>query len=610
METLDESSSEPSDPEEPSVWIEPAGLPRFLITYGLLSFAWFLPYEKLIFPSLSNSKVITVLPMVKGLSFALFAGLFYVYRYTSAQAQLRFSRAAARRMKTMRDQLVENAPDAVLTVDESGTVVEANPAAEAIFGVEAEKMIGSDLAPAALLNADPRDVGGPMSEDSGSVRRFETLVHRADGSEFPAQLSVFPTLWSGRKSHTGFIRDLSALKRMQEQIAHQNERMYACHQIDLAITGSHNLRHTWNDILHEVRSQLQVDAVDLLLYHPPSESLTFAASQGFRKPRLARASLPILKGAGEIPFSNRRRVHIPDLRLEKEIFAREELIEKEGFVAYYGTPLIFEGELQGVLELFHRSPHVPDMEWSGFLEISATQLAIAVDRAHLAEELQQTSIELSLAYDRTLEGWVRALDLRDQETHGHTQRVTEMTLRLAMAMGVEDDGLTQYKRGALLHDIGKIGIPDRVLLKPGALSEDERRLMEMHTVYAHEFLSLIDFLQPALDIPYCHHERWDGTGYPRGLRQEEIPLSARIFSVVDVWDALLSDRPYRQRWAPGKVMRYIPQMSGKQFDPLVVDAFIQLLHQDKGAMSRAYPYAEPLIPPANEPGYNSGPLPS
>ncbi len=193
----------------------------------------------------------------------------------------------------------------------------------------------------------------------------------------------------------------------------------------------------------------------------------------------------------------------------------------------------------------------------------------------LVEELRRANLSLQLAYDATLAGWSRALDLRDRETEGHTQRVTELTVRLAQAMGVPEAELVHIRRGALLHDIGKLGIPDAILLKPGPLSEEEWEVMRRHPDYAFRWLAGIEFLRPALDIPYCHHERWDGGGYPRGLKGEEIPLAARIFAVVDVFDALTSDRPYRKAWSRDEALRYIHEQAGRQFDPKVVEVFLR-----------------------------------
>ena len=195
------------------------------------------------------------------------------------------------------------------------------------------------------------------------------------------------------------------------------------------------------------------------------------------------------------------------------------------------------------------------------------------------DALKEANFELIRAYNKTLEGWAKALELRDQETEGHTRRGTEMTVRLAEVLQVADEELVHIHRGAMLHDIGKMGIPDAILLKPGKLTPEEWIIMRMHPVYAYEMLSSIDFLKSAMDIPYCHHERWDGSGYPRGLKGADIPLSARIFSVVDVWDALFSDRPYRLAWPAEKVWAHIRSLSGVHFDPRVVEGFSILYEQ-------------------------------
>jgi putative nucleotidyltransferase with HDIG domain len=213
----------------------------------------------------------------------------------------------------------------------------------------------------------------------------------------------------------------------------------------------------------------------------------------------------------------------------------------------------------------------------------ADQAAVAIHNADLFESLKSTNlqleaanIELGIAYEATLRGWVRALDYRDKETEGHTQRVTVLTQKLAQKMGVDRATLEHYTRGALLHDIGKMAISDEILRKKGPLTPEERAVMEKHPVYAYEMLSPIEFLRPAIDIPYRHHEKWDGTGYPHGLQGEDIPLAARIFCVIDVWDALTSDRPYREPLPHDKVRRMIETDSGKHFDPQVVEAFMDM----------------------------------
>ncbi len=191
-------------------------------------------------------------------------------------------------------------------------------------------------------------------------------------------------------------------------------------------------------------------------------------------------------------------------------------------------------------------------------------------------QIRQANLKLALAYDETLAGWAHALELRNKETEGHSQRVTKLTVRLAQTLGMSEQEIVHVRRGALLHDIGKMGIPDTILLKPGPLTDQERQVMQQHSIYAYQMLSPITYLHPALDIPYCHHEKWNGTGYPRSLKGTQIPLAARIFTIVDVWDALQSDRPYRKAWSEDKARAYISEHAGTHFDPQIVEVFLEM----------------------------------
>ncbi len=213
------------------------------------------------------------------------------------------------------------------------------------------------------------------------------------------------------------------------------------------------------------------------------------------------------------------------------------------------------------------------------VEIQATSRDIT-ERKNAERELQNAHDNLQEAYERTIEGWVRALDLRDRETEGHTQRVTELTLKVAKKLGFADEDLVHIRRGALLHDMGKMAIPDEILQKPGPLNETEWEKMRRHPLYAHEMLSPITYLHPALDIPFSHHERWDGSGYPRGLKGRDIPLTARLFAVVDVWDALSTDRPYRKRLPRDEVIKYLTEKSGVLFDPELVQVFLTVVETE------------------------------
>jgi putative nucleotidyltransferase with HDIG domain len=241
------------------------------------------------------------------------------------------------------------------------------------------------------------------------------------------------------------------------------------------------------------------------------------------------------------------------------------------------APLQIKNELIGVLYVDNRAHSGIFQEHElELIRAYSDQAAVAIDNAQLFDGLQASNKELQEAYKATLEGWVHALDLRDKETEGHTQRVTRLTERLARSMGINEGDIIHITRGALLHDIGKMGIPDSILLKPGPLTIEERELINQHPVYAYNMLKRIDFLLPAIDIPHYHHEKWDGSGYPDGLRGESIPFAARIFPVIDVWDALTSDRPYRKGLPPEEVREHIKSDSGRHFDPQVVEAFMEM----------------------------------
>ena len=377
----------------------------------------------------------------------------------------------------------------------------------------------------------------------------------------------------------------SRVEGLHEEIARRLRRLSSLRAIDLAITASFDLHLTLGLILDHVMTELQVDAASVLLLDTASQELVYALGRGFYG--APGDFTPVRLGesqAGQVAL-DRRVVAIANLN-DAEL-SRPEYSEREGFVAYVGAPLVAKGHLRGVLQVFQRAPFEPDADWLDFFETLAGQAAIAVDNSHLFDGLQQSNLELSLAYDSTLEGWSRALDLRDKETEGHTQRVTDMTVRLARRVGLSESEIVQVRRGALLHDIGKMGIPDRILLKPGPLDDEEWEIMRRHPVYAHDLLSPIAYLRAALDIPYCHHEKWDGSGYPRGLKGEEIPLAARVFAVADVWDALSSDRPYRRPWPPEKVQAHIAGEVDKHFDGRIVRAFAEMDPQPPKAAERS-----------------------
>jgi len=373
-------------------------------------------------------------------------------------------------------------------------------------------------------------------------------------------------------------QELFERKRAEKQLQLQLHRMNALREIDISIANTFTFDATLHVLLEQVISQLQVDAAAVLLLNPNEKILKYRASTGFRTAALEHTKLKIGEGLAGRAAKEQEIVCVSNILEMETSLEASPLLQSEEFIAYYGIPIIAKRDVKGVLEIFHRSELDPDEEWLDFMEALATEAAIVVDNVSLFQDLQQSNLELETAYETTLEGWARALELRDKETVGHSRRVTDLTILLAQSLGVDDEEeLINIRRGALLHDIGKMGVPDELLLKPGPLSPEEFELMAQHPVYAYELLSNILFLMPAIDIPYFHHEKWDGTGYPLGLKGEQIPLAARIFAIIDVWDALISDRPYRPAWPAEEAMKYIRGQSNTHFDPQVVDAFFHLI---------------------------------
>jgi HD-GYP domain-containing protein (c-di-GMP phosphodiesterase class II) len=250
-----------------------------------------------------------------------------------------------------------------------------------------------------------------------------------------------------------------------------------------------------------------------------------------------------------------------------------------GMHSELSVPIISGDEIFGVINAESAKKNAFSQNDERLLKTIANQLAVSLQKVRLYEDIQTSHLELETAYEATLDGWARALEMRDIETEGHSSRVTEFVIKLASLIGIKDEDLPNVRRGALLHDVGKMGIPDSILLKPGKLTKEEWDTMYQHPLYAYNLLSSIPFLRDSLEIPYLHHEHWDGNGYPLGLKGLQIPLAARVFAVVDVWDALNSDRPYRKAWEKEKILDYIKNQSGKQFDPDVVSAFFRMLEE-------------------------------
>ena len=370
----------------------------------------------------------------------------------------------------------------------------------------------------------------------------------------------------------------NALQRARffEQTQVRIQRLSILHEIDLAVSASLSISITLELILDQIVSQIGIQAADVLLYNPQSHWLDYGAGRGFRGDKVRRTRFRLGQSLPGRSVLERSPVAKENIQQDVD-FIQSHYLEDEKFTTYFAIPLVTKGQIKGVLELFHDEPVSTDLELRDFFESLAAQAAIAMENSDLFQGLKRSNLEITHAYDAVIERWAYSLEKREHGMEGHGRRTMEITMILARAMDVSDARLLHIRRGALLHDIGTISIPESLLNKPGAFNEEEERIIQQHTIEVQTLLSRIDFLAPAMDIPFYHHERWDGTGYPQGLIGEQIPLPARIFAVVDVWDALTSDRIYRKSWPLDDAIQYIKKNSGVRFDPAVVAVFMREL---------------------------------
>jgi len=477
--------------------------------------------------------------------------------------------------------LFENSIVGISQALPDGHLIRANNAYAQMYGYANPQEMIADITTIDRLYAHPKDREEVLRvlAAKGVMEPREMMVVRRDGTHISVLVGARAITDSKgnlrfyQAEHVEITQRIQAEERIHRQLTH----LLALSSIDRLIASNFDLNLSLSEILIYVTKELGVDAADILQLNPGLQMLEFGAGQGFRTNANRKAQVRLGESyAGQVALERQLvRIQAPISETDKLFLTTR--MAGEGFACYFGVPLIAKGQVKGVLEVFHRHALEPDAEWIDFLNTLAGQAAIAIENSTLFESLQRSNSELSLAYDATIEGWSHALDLRDKETEGHTLRVTEATVRLARHFGLTEAELVQVRWGALLHDIGKMGVPDGILLKPGPLTDEEWVVMKKHPSFAYEMLSPISYLRLALDIPYCHHEKWDGSGYPRGLKGAQIPLVGRIFAVVDVWDALRSDRPYRSAWTEEKVREYIRASAGTHFDPQVVDVFMQML---------------------------------
>lgn len=498
-------------------------------------------------------------------------------RYASRNAKMQSmtdSATGAREVQSQLDAIFQAFPDLLFCIDSDGAILDYRAGDPSLLYLSPEHFLYQRM-----KDILPPQVGGPFEKaidearKTGQVNAFKYQLSTPKGDcWFDARL--VPSI---QARVIVIVRDITEHVRAAEKVRLQLRQMAALRSIDAAITSSFDLMVTLSVILRETVNQLAVDAADILLFNPATKMLEFVAGKGFREPGRRRSSIRVGEGYAGMAVLERRTISAGSV--DGRTFEAVPLFNmgQEDFVSYYAVPLIAKGQTKGVLEIYHGSPLIPGEDWLDFLNMLAGQAALAIDSAALFLDLQRMNSELGAAYDAMIEGWSQALEISGREDHEHIQNVVRLTIQLAQKMDVDEGELMHIRHGALLHDVGKIGVPDSILNTPGPLDDTQWRTIRDHPRLAYQILSAVTYLAPALSIPLHHHERWDGKGYPHGLYAEQIPLAARIFSVVDVYDSLTSRRPYRPAWTPDQALEYIRDQAGKQFDPTVVQAFLQMM---------------------------------
>ena len=351
---------------------------------------------------------------------------------------------------------------------------------------------------------------------------------------------------------------------------HMLQKMERLMEINITLNSTLELAQVLDLIIAKAVEMLECEAGSILLCNDEENCLIFSASTSADSKTLSQIHVPLNDSLAGTIFS--KNIPLVVNNVDQDLRHNSSVAAQIHFQTHslLGVPMRIQDRVIGVLEALNKKQGTFTEEDLKILTAIASQAAVAIENAQLVEALQES-------YDSTLEGWAAALDLRDKETEGHSQRVTLLAVQLAKEMGLSKEDVSYLRQGALLHDIGKMAVPDSILHKNGPLTEQEKAIMRQHPVNAYNMLYPIRHLRPALDIPFCHHERWDGSGYPSGLKGEEIPLAARIFTVIDVWDALRSHRPYRKAWSVKKTITYIQKQAGKAFDPNIVNRFVEVI---------------------------------
>lgn len=559
---------------------------RFAVIYAVLGSVWIAVSDQVLKRLFTDPAAVTIAQTVKGFAYIGVTTLlvYFLARQAVHKVQADLLKERLRSTTSVLDTILASMGDAVIVFDPiTCSIQSSNEAAGRLFGFDTAELTGHS---AELLHANNQSFEqfGRLFRavlEHSEVFHGEWDLKRKDGSTVTTEITI-SRMHAGadwRNGVIGIFRDITERKAAEQRKHALLQRITSLNRIDQMFTSMVPLDMALRQVVREAVETIGVDAAAILRVQEPHQQLLCCAQVGFASVHAHEMDLRMDDGYVSRCVMDRQTVAFPDVQAVEVQFVREAMVRAEGFHGYACCPIVAKGRVLGLLEVYRREAVAPDADHLDFLGTLAGQAALGIENISSFEKLQVAKEQLHVAYDSCIEGWARALDYRDHETVGHSRRVTEITVMLAQRMGLGEPLLTQVRWGALLHDIGKMGVPDRILLKPDRLDSGEWEIIKRHPGLARDLLSPIAFLAQSLDIPYCHHERWDGTGYPRGLKGEDIPLTARIFAVADIWDALCSDRPYRQAWPPQKVLEYLQEIAGSHLDPHIVAEFLACVHE-------------------------------
>ena len=495
------------------------------------------------------------------------------------QTELDSTRIAQQDSEKSYRAIFEQGPFEISVSRLTGELIDVNERYCLETGLPREKIIGKTARLLGRLNEeDENRLRQLVKKTSGIIDRFEMSMF-VNGHERNVLLSAKVIELHDQPAVFTIITDITDLKKTQKKVQQQLDQITGLRKIDSSIITGSEISDTLNLILDQAIRSLNAKAARLLLGLDENRSPVriYTRGENFQDITLLEYEDNVIEKIEQ----DRETVLICENGSYEVHEALVRFYHRNNITCHSLVPVFTGGNMTGIIEIFFEKDPSDDVDnWQLYSETLSGQITLAINNFELISGLQQKNEELLEAYESTISGWAHALEIRDEETFGHSERVLDLSLKVAKALNFSEKEISNFRRGVLLHDIGKIGIPDSILLKPGPLDQSEWKIMRQHPVYAYNLLKGISFLKNALDVPHSHHERWDGSGYPDGLHGEEIPIAARVFAVVDVWDALINDRPYRKAWSLEKTREYLIENSGIQFDPNIVETFLKIISSE------------------------------